>query len=153
MKLNTNAEGSLVSIVDDDPSFGTSMRRLITTFGLKADVFLSAQAFLDSSHVEDTICLLLDLRMPGMDGLALQRRLRETDRLVPIIFVTEHAGPDERRQAMQAGALHILRKPVNAHDLLETVLGVVVRPHCHVRAGRTQDDLRSTSAPLGEGTR
>src|SRR5882724_11386431 len=110
MFRSTSAAGSsLVSIVDDDPSFGASMSRLIRTFGLKAEVFLSAQAFLDSSHVEDTVCLLLDMRMPGMDGLELQRHLRETDRLVPIIFVTAQAGSDERRGAMLAGALHILR--------------------------------------------
>ncbi|MEA3208493.1 MAG: hypothetical protein QOE70_1550 [Chthoniobacter sp.] len=54
---------------------------------------------------------------------------------------------------MQAGALHILRKPVNAHALLETVLEVVARPHRHVSAGRTQDALTSTSDPFGEGSR
>jgi FixJ family two-component response regulator len=78
---NTAAGGSLVSIVDDHPSFGMSMRRLIASFGFKADISFSAQANLGSRHVEDTVCHLLDLRTPASDGLALQCHLRDTDRL------------------------------------------------------------------------
>lgn len=135
---NTVVGGSHVSIVDDDPSFGISMRRLIVSFGFKADVFLSAQAFLESRRVEDTVCLLLDLRMTGVDGLALQRHLRDNNHLVPIIFVTEHASSAERREAMQAGALHILKKPVNPRALLESLLEVILQPQPSVNAGENK---------------
>jgi FixJ family two-component response regulator len=116
------AKGSLlVAIVDDDASMRTSTRRLLGTFGFRAEAFASAQAFLDSGRLKDTACLILDVRMPGMDGLELQRRLASSHRRLPIIFVTAHASGEEEARAMQAGALAFLRKPVSAEALLSAL--------------------------------
>jgi len=81
----------LVSIVDDDVSVRRSTRRLLLSSGLRAEAFSSAEDFLQSGRVAETACLLLDMRMPGMDGLELQRRLSETGRLIPIKPVSKEA--------------------------------------------------------------
>jgi len=76
------------------------------------EAFASAEEFLASGRVVETACLILDLRMPGMNGLQLQRRLAEGSKPVPIIFLSAYSLPDEERQALQAGAVHFLQKPV-----------------------------------------
>jgi FixJ family two-component response regulator len=122
MKTGERANGSVVvSMVDDDASRRTATRRLLSTFGFRADAFASAQAFLDSGRLQDTACLILDVRMPGMDGLELQRWLARNHRRLPIIFVTAHASAEEEARAMQAGALAFLRKPVSPQDLLSAL--------------------------------
>ncbi|MCI0351911.1 MAG: response regulator [Acidobacteriales bacterium] len=108
----------LVSIVDDDISVRRSTRRLLRSAGFRVEAFASAEEFLTSGRAEETACLILDLRMPGMNGLQLQRRLAEASNLVPIIFVTAHFSADEERQALQAGAVQFLQKPVNKEVLL-----------------------------------
>jgi FixJ family two-component response regulator len=110
--------------VDDDASMRTSTRRLIGTFGFSAEAFPSAQAFLDSGRLKDTACLILDVRMPGMDGLELQRRLASGNGRLPIIFVTAHASGEEEKRAMQAGAIAFLRKPVSEQALLSAISAV-----------------------------
>ena len=122
MNAGERGAGSLlVSIVDDDASMRTSTRRLISTFGFSAEAFASAQAFLDSGSLQDTACLILDVRMPGIDGLELQRRLAGTHRRLPIIFITAHASAEEERRAQQAGAIAFLRKPVSVQALLSAL--------------------------------
>ena len=122
MKTGDHAAGSLlVSIVDDDASMRTSTHRLIGAFGFRAEAFASAQAFLDSGRLPDTACLILDVRMPGMDGLELQRRLARANRRLPIIFVTAHASVEEEARALQAGAIAFLRKPVSAQAVLSAL--------------------------------
>ena len=122
MNTRDHVAGSLlVSIVDDDASMRTSTRRLIGAFGFRAEAFASAQAFLDSGRLEDTARLILDVRMPGMDGLDLQGRLARSHRRLPIIFVTAHASAEEEARALQAGALAFLRKPVSAQALLSAL--------------------------------
>jgi two-component system, LuxR family, response regulator FixJ len=88
------------------------MRRLIRSFGIRAEAFASGREFLGSGLVEDTVCLILDVRMPGMDGLELQTLLADNHHRVPVIFVSAYADAEEQRRAMQAGALDFLRKPV-----------------------------------------
>src|SRR5688572_20317625 len=111
----------LVSIVDDDASVRHSMRRLIRSLGHRAEAFASAEEFLASDLAESTACLLLDVRMPGMDGLELQRRLAEDGRRIPIAFLTALASDEEMRRAREAGAIEILRKPVGRDDLLRVL--------------------------------
>src|ERR1700737_2258078 len=82
------SEAPLVSVVDDDVSVRRSTRRLLRSSGLRAEAFASAADFLQSGHVAETACLLLDVRMPGMDGLELQRHLSETHQLIPIIYLS-----------------------------------------------------------------
>ena len=108
----------LVSIVDDDVSVRRSTRRLLHSAGLRVEAFASAEEFLMSGRAEETACLVLDLRMPGMNGLQLQRRLAEDSNPVPIVFVTAHSSPEEERQALQAGAIQFLQKPISKEVLL-----------------------------------
>ena len=115
------SEGPLVSIVDDDVSVRRSAQRLLRSSGLRAKVFASAEDFLESGCLEETACLLLDMTMPGMNGLALQRRLAETGRLIPIVFLSARASEDEERRALQAGAAKFLHKPASKEVLLQTI--------------------------------
>ena len=115
---NKSLHPPLVSIVDDDVSVRRSTRRLLHSAGLRAEAFASAEEFLMSGRAEETACLILDLRMPGMNGLQLQRRLAEASNPVPIVFVTAHSSPEEERQALQAGTIQFLQKPVSKEVLL-----------------------------------
>ncbi len=115
---NKSLHPPLVSIVDDDVSVRRSTRRLLHSAGLRAEAFASAEEFLMSGRAEETTCLILDLRMPGMNGLQLQRRLAEDSNPVPIVFVTAHSSPEEERQALLAGAIQFLQKPISKEVLL-----------------------------------
>jgi FixJ family two-component response regulator len=118
-------EARLVAIVDDDASVRRSARRLIRSLGHRAEAFGSAEEFLDSGQASETACLILDVRMPGMDGLELQRRLADSDPPIPIVFITARASDEEEDRALRAGAVAFLRKPVDKETLLG-VLGAVL---------------------------
>lgn len=113
----------LVCIVDDDASMADSTRYLVRSFGFRAEAFLSAQKFLDSGLVEETNCLILilDLRMPGMDGLELQRNLASANRRIPIIFISARANEEERIQAIAGGAVDFLLKPFREDALFDAI--------------------------------
>ncbi|HTE88703.1 MAG TPA: response regulator, partial [Terriglobales bacterium] len=104
--------------LDDDVSVRRSTRRLLHSAGLRAEAFASAEEFLMSGRAEETACLILDLRMPGMNGLQLQRRLTEAANPIPIIFLSAHSSADEERRALQAGATQFLQKPISKEVLL-----------------------------------
>ena len=126
MDAKTKTVGEpLVSIVDDDVSVRRSTRRLLLSSGLRAEAFASAEDFLQSGRMAETACLLLDVRMPGIDGLELQRRLSETDRIIPIIFLSARASEEEERRALRAGAADFLRKPVSKEALLHAIRAVL----------------------------
>jgi FixJ family two-component response regulator len=95
----------LVVIVDDDTSVRQSTDRLIRSFGYRTQVFGSGQEFLGSGAADRAACLLLDVRMPGMDGLDVQRSLAERGMRIPIVFVTGRASEEEERRARSAGAV------------------------------------------------
>jgi FixJ family two-component response regulator len=111
----------LICIVDDDASIADSMRYLVRAFGFRAEAFSSAQEFLSSSLVEETNCLILDVRMPGMDGLELQRHLANADKRIPIVFITARASDNERRRAMAGGAVDLLLKPFSEDALFGAI--------------------------------
>ena len=111
----------LIAVVDDDNSLRQSTQLLLRSAGYRAEVFASAREFLDSPRIDETACLLLDVRMPGMDGLELQRFLNEAQRQIPIIFITAHATDDAEQRARKAGAVDFLRKPVNDEKLLSAI--------------------------------
>lgn len=112
-------EISRIAIVDDDESVREAIKSLLNSVGLNAEVFASANDFLDSERVEQTGCLILDLSMPGMSGLELQDRLVSSAYKIPIIFITAHTSDSEaRNRALQAGALDFLSKPFNEETLL-----------------------------------
>jgi FixJ family two-component response regulator len=119
----------LVCIVDDDASMADSTRYLVRSFGFRAEAFLSAQKFLDSGLVEETNCLILilDLRMPGMDGLELQRNLASANRRIPIIFISARANEEERIQAIAGGAVDFLLKPFSEDALFDAIQAAVDR--------------------------
>jgi FixJ family two-component response regulator len=117
----------LVCIVDDDVSIADSTRYLVGAFGFRAEAFLSAQDYLSSSLVEETKCLILDVRMPGMDGLELQRYLANADRRIPIVFITAFASDHERRQAMAGGAVDLLLKPFSEDALFAAIQAALNR--------------------------
>ena len=117
----------LVCIVDDDASIADSTRYLVGAFGFKAVAFTSAREFLSSRLVEETRCLILDVRMPGMDGLELQRYLANADKRIPIVFITAHVSDNERRQAMAGGAVDLLHKPFSEDALFAAIQSALNR--------------------------
>ena len=111
----------LISIVDDDDSLRNSLDNLIRSVGFRARGFSSAEAFLKSNHLHDTACLILDLRMPGMSGLELQRQLVAANCEIPIIFITSHGDDDARARALENGAVEFLYKPFREEALLSAI--------------------------------
>jgi FixJ family two-component response regulator len=113
--------GPLISIVDDDDSLRNSLNNLIRSVGFCVQGFSSAEAFLNSNQLHDTACLILDVRMPGMSGLDLQRQLVADNSRIPIVFITSHGDDNVRTQALEAGAVDILYKPFREEALLKAI--------------------------------
>jgi FixJ family two-component response regulator len=111
----------LISIVDDDESIRRTTTLLIQSFGLEAAAFESAEVLLKSAQLHETSCLIVDLQMPGMNGLQLQRHLAGSGYTIPIVFISAYDNKDSRQQAMQAGAVAFLSKPFSDELLLETI--------------------------------
>jgi FixJ family two-component response regulator len=112
---------NLISVVDDDESIRTTTTRLIESFGFRAAAFESADSFLRSGQLHDTACLIVDVQMPGMNGLQLQSRLAAEGCGIPIIFITAYDDKESRGRAMQAGAVAFIGKPFNDEQLLQTI--------------------------------
>ena len=112
---------NLISVVDDDESVRRTTTLLIESFGFRAAAFESAETFLNSGHLHDTLCLIVDVQMPGMGGLQLQSHLAAAGYGIPIIFITAYESKDSRRRAMQAGAAAFLGKPFSDEQLLEII--------------------------------
>ena len=111
----------LIAIVDDDDSLRDSLDNLIRSVGYRVEGFASAEAFLQAQRAPETACLLLDVRLPGMNGLELQRQLRAAHWPIPIIFITAYADDDVRARALAAGAVAVLSKPCREEDLLQAI--------------------------------
>ena len=112
---------NLISVVDDDESVRRTTTLLIESFGFQASAFESAESFLRSGRVDETACLIVDIRMPGMNGLQLQSHLAAAGYSIPIIVITAYENRDSRRRAMQAGAVAFLGKPFRDELLLQTI--------------------------------
>ena len=110
-----------ISIVDDDESIRSATRGLLRSVGYQVETFASAQLFLESDALRQTDCLVLDVRMPGIDGLELQRRLNAAQSHVPIIFVTAHEDKAQRVAAMDAGAANFFHKPFEANAFVAAI--------------------------------
>jgi len=113
--------GALIAIVDDDEWVRKSLERLIKSAGFRTQTFASAEDFVAASTRDETACIILDLRLPGMSGLDLQARLAAEHNLVPIVFVSAHDEQETRAQALQSGAVAFLAKPVNDQALLDAI--------------------------------
>ena len=116
-----NDIGKLVYIVDDDPSFRNSLKRLLRLSGLETAVFENANAFLAQTDIRRPACLLLDVELPGLNGIRLQEKLLEQGVQLPIVFVTGHGNIPMTVRAMKAGAIDFLTKPFSETQLLKAV--------------------------------
>ena len=112
---------SIISVVDDDDSVRESLQCLIRSFGFTVEAFASAEEFLASDRLRDARCLILDVRMPGMNGIELQRRLAASHREIPVIFITAHGDEAARSQALRDGAVGYLLKPFTEEALLSAI--------------------------------
>lgn len=111
----------MVVIVDDDELIRGSLSGLIKQAGFPALTFASAEEFLTSGEEKRTACLITDIRMHGMSGLELQAKLNEAHQRIPIIFITAHGDEKLRLQALRAGAVEFLTKPLDDEALLDSV--------------------------------
>ena len=127
----------VVYVVDDDESVRRSLARLLRSAGLTAETFPSAQAFLDRELPDRTACLVLDVRLPGLSGLDLQGALTQTERIVPIVFITGHGNVPMSVQAMKSGAVDFLQKPFEEDQLLAAIERALARCRA-ARAERTE---------------
>lgn len=119
--MATQGKSGLVAIVDDDDSMRDALTGLLKSAGLAACAFASAEDYLLSGNQYRTACLIADIRMPGISGLELQSRLNAEDCRVPTIFITAHGDETMRMQALRAGAVEFLTKPLDDNALLESV--------------------------------
>ena len=114
-----------IAIVDDDKSCRMALGSLVRSLGYRPCLFSSAEAFLASTDIDDTDCLISDVQMPGMDGLELQRKLTEAQRHIPIIFITAYPKETVRTRAVTAGAVCFLAKPYNAQVIIDAIEQVI----------------------------
>ena len=110
-----------IYVVDDDESARTGLWRLLRSVGFRVKTFVSAQEFLDHGQVENGALLVLDVRMPGISGLELQKILSARGSKLPIIFLTAFEDPQARSEALKAGSIAFLQKPVDEETLLEAI--------------------------------
>jgi FixJ family two-component response regulator len=125
---------SIIAVVDDDPSVREGLSSLIRSAGLRVETFASAQEFLSRSGAETFSCLVLDLQMPGLSGLDLQKHMAEAEIEIPIVFLTGHGDIPASVRAMKAGAVQFLTKPFDEQDLLQAIQEAIERD----RIGREQ---------------
>ena len=133
----------IVAIVDDDLSVCEGLDTLIRSAGWRAASFASAQEFLARSAAERPSCLILDLQLPGLSGLDLQRRMAEIGLEIPIVFLTGHGSIPASVQAMKAGAAEFLTKPVDEEELLRAIHEAIERDRRTQRQIAETRELRS----------
>jgi FixJ family two-component response regulator len=117
----------IVFVVDDDPSIREALTSLLRSVGLRVETFESAQAFLLRQPADVPGCLVLDVRLPGLSGLDLQRELAVAEISLPIIFITGHGDIPMTVQAMKAGAVEFLPKPFRDQELLDAIAQAIGR--------------------------
>src|SRR5262245_51974645 len=135
----TDASEPTVFVVDDDASVRQSTGRLVRSMGYAVRTYESARAFLDDAGVQGPGCLVLDVRLPGLDGLDLQAELSRIGRRIPIIFITGHGSVPLTVRAMKAGAFDFLTKPVRPREL-EAAIRVAMERDRNAHAARQEAD-------------
>jgi FixJ family two-component response regulator len=118
---------AIVFVVDDDVSMRESLEGLVRSAGFKVETFASAQDFLDRRRADGPSCLVLDVRLPDLSGLDLQKRIVEANREIPIVFITGHGDVPTSVRAMKAGAVEFLIKPFSDRDLLDAIQQAIKR--------------------------
>ena len=114
-------QAPLITVVDDDQAIREALESLLKSVGYRARVFASAEGFINSGDLNETKCLIVDVRMPWMSGFELQELLKAADNRIPIIFITAHADEIARARAFVSGAIAFLAKPFAESALLEAV--------------------------------
>jgi FixJ family two-component response regulator len=132
---------STVFVVDDDRSVREGLIDLISSVGMKAEAFSSAQEFLRHKRPDTPACLVLDVRLPGSSGLELQRQLGHSEHPIPVIFITGHADVPMSVRAMKDGAVEFLTKPFRDQDLLDAI-------HQALNSDRAAREQRAKAAEL-----
>jgi FixJ family two-component response regulator len=138
----------LVFVVDDEAAMRDALKSLISSAGFKAELFGSALEFLARKRPEVPSCLVLDIGLPGLNGLELQSRLKESKREIPIIFLTGRGDVPSSVQAMKAGAMEFLMKPVSNKDLIAAIQQALRRDQMAQRRRALLQDLRTRHETL-----
>src|SRR5215813_13575053 len=134
--------GPLVFVVDDDPSVRSSLKFLLSTVGLQADTFDSADSFLHKKRPDVPSCLLLDVRLPGVSGIDFQRELAARNSCIPIVFLTGHGDIPISVRAIKAGAVEFLTKPFRDQDLLDAIRVALDRDCARREHAKEMADLK-----------
>jgi len=142
MTKNKPAPIPTVYVVDDDASVRESLSSLLRSAGMLVKVFASPLDFLAQAELSDFSCVVLDVRMPGLDGLAVQEKIIESRQRMPIIFITGHGDVPLAVRAMKAGAIDFLNKPFNDTDLLKAITQALERVSATSHERRELADLR-----------
>ena len=132
----------MVFIIDDDAGVRAAMQRLLKSVDLPSEAFAAAQEFLQRRPYDGPSCLILDVRLPGISGLELQRKLIEADVQIPIIFITAHGDIPMSVRAMKSGAVEFLTKPVRDQDLLDAIQQAIERDRVTRQQQRELAELR-----------
>jgi FixJ family two-component response regulator len=126
--MNESPGVPIIAVVDDDESVRESLANLAESVGYEAALFASAEDFLTSVHHRDSLaCLILDVRLPGMSGVELYRKLPQSLRSIPTIFITAHADPEINAWAAKAGVIALLYKPFQPAVLLQAVQKAIIQ--------------------------
>ena len=139
---------AVVAIVDDDPWSLDGLQRLVRSAGWRAETFASAQAFLARPGADEPTCLVLDLQLPELSGLDLQKRMAEVGLEIPIVFLTGHGDIPASVQAMKAGAVEFLTKPVDEQKLLQAIQEAIERDRGTRQRRATMLELQRRYASL-----
>ena len=137
-----NEESSTIFIVDDDASVRKSLSRLLASYGLTVETFQSAEQFLKREPYDGTGCIILDVRMPGLSGIALHDELARTDYGMPVIFITGHGDIPMSVEAMKKGASDFLSKPFEEEQLMDAVRGALEKSAQYKTSRIEAEDLR-----------
>jgi FixJ family two-component response regulator len=142
-----------VFVVDDDASIRGALNNLIASVGLDVRVFASPQEFLQTKRPDAPACLVLDVRLPGMSGLAFQQELAKMGIDLPIIFITGHGDVPTTVRAMKAGAVEFLTKPFHDQELLDVIHSAIERDRERRKQAALVEEVRTRYALLTERER
>jgi FixJ family two-component response regulator len=138
----------VVFVVEDDASVREALSSLIRSVGLRAELFSSAQEFLKHQRPDAPACLVLDVRLPGLSGLELQRELAARGHSIPIIFITGHGDIPMSVRAMKDGAVEFLTKPFRDQDLLDAIQQALERDRVAIKLRAELAELRARHTSL-----
>lgn len=138
-----NTHKATVYIVDDDTAFRESLEDLVGMMGYQVFGFGSAEAFWEQTSIRRPACLILDIFLPKIDGLALQKKLRNREGSLPVIFITGHGDVPMSVKAMKTGAVDFLLKPFKAKDLRFAIVQALEKDSCYVKEEASRQEIHS----------